>query len=572
MQNIRQPIIAVLGHVDHGKTTFLDRIRQTTVAAKEPGQITQAIGASVVPKNVIEKLCGNLLEKFRFSVEVPGLLFIDTPGHEAFTSLRRRGGALADLAVLIVDIMEGVMPQTEESLRILKEEKTPFVVAVNKIDRIRGWRSLGEEQPDFAKQEFEERFYKVLEQISRFGFACDKYDRIPDFKKAVAAVPMSGKTGEGVPEIMAMLVGLSQTFLKITEEGRGFILEVRETTGLGKTADVILYDGKIEKGSWIAVGGPDPFLTKIKALLVIKPLKEMRAENHFLQVDECAAACGVKIAAPEIERAVAGAGIIVGKDKKSAEESLEELEKERMQTEVHRETEGLVVKTDTIGSLEALLNVLKDYPIKEATIGAVTRGNILLAQANEEEKNRVVIAFNADTSEEMQALAKKSGVAIIKTDVIYHIIDEYEDFVKRLAEELMDKQVADATRPAEIHILKGYVFRQSHPAIVGCEIKGILKPGCSLLKEGRGIVGTVKQMQKEGKNVEDAKSGDKVAVSIEGPTVGRQIEEGDVLYTDISSEDYKKLREYEELLTKDEADILEIVAEMKRKSDKMYGL
>ena len=575
-EQIRQPIIAVVGHVDHGKTSFLDRIRQTTVVEKEPGQITQAIGASVVPKNVIEKICGEVLEKFKFTVEVPGLLFIDTPGHEAFTSLRRRGGALADLAVLVVDIMEGLMPQTEESLRILREEKTPFLIAINKIDRIRGWAPGSYmDQRSEVMQEFEEKFYKVIEQISLQGFSADRFDRVADFRSTVAAVPMSGKTGEGIPEVLAVLVGLSQVFLKdklkLTSEGRGYILEVKETTGLGTTADVILYDGSVSKGDWIAVGGQEPFVTKAKALLMPKPLREIRVDAQFQHVDQCTAACGVKISAPEMEKATAGAEIVVKKSREEAEAMLKEFELERKEVEVHRDTEGLVVKTDTIGSLEALLNVLKDYPVEDATIGSITKQDVLVA-SNNEDKNRVIVAFNVKPSKEIQDFAKANGVKIIETDVIYRIIDVYKKFIEDLAEELRKKEIADLTRPSQVTIMPGYVFRQNNPAIAGCEIRGVLKPGYTLMKEGKGTIGTVKQIQKDGKNVDEAVTGDKVAVSIDGATIGRQIEEGDTLFSDVSSADYKKLTQFRDLLSGDEKIILEKIAEIKRKEDRRYGI
>jgi len=136
---IRSPIVCVLGHVDHGKTSILDAIRGSRVAAREAGGITQMIGASYITKEDIERLAKDLHGKLNFNLKIPGLLFIDTPGHEAFTNLRDRGGSIADIAILVVDIAQGFQPQTIESLRILKQYKTPFVVAANKIDLITGW-------------------------------------------------------------------------------------------------------------------------------------------------------------------------------------------------------------------------------------------------------------------------------------------------------------------------------------------------------------------------------------------------------------------------------------------------
>jgi len=219
---IRSPIAVVLGHVDHGKTTLLDKIRGTSVAAREPGQITQWIGASLIPAQTITRICGPLLTRFNLKIEVPGILFIDTPGHETFSNLRKRGGSAADVAVLVIDLTKGIEPQTVESLNILKARKTPFLVCCNKIDAIPGWKSspdgsfLANTDPQRPEvlTELDNRIYTMMGTLSRYGFRADRFDRIKDFSKTIALVPASAKTGEGLPELMAMLVGLTQIFMK----------------------------------------------------------------------------------------------------------------------------------------------------------------------------------------------------------------------------------------------------------------------------------------------------------------------------------------------------------------------
>ncbi|RLF36234.1 MAG: translation initiation factor IF-2, partial [Thermoplasmata archaeon] len=309
---IRQPIVGVLGHVDHGKTTFLDYIRGTTVAAREAGAITQHIGATEVPIDVIYKLCGKLLGRRKFTL--PGLLFIDTPGHQAFTTLRKRGGSVADLAVLIVDINEGFKTQTYESLNILKQYKTPFVLALNKIDTITGWRRFEgainerlEKQSELARSIFEEKLYDIIGTLYENKFNADLYVNIKDFRRTVAIIPISAKTGEGIDELLMVLVGLAQKFLEenLSVEkgpGKGTVLEVKEEVGLGTTIDSIIYSGVVRKNDTIAVGAKDrPVITKIKALLKPKPLDEIRdPRERFDMVDEVHAACGVKIAAPNL--------------------------------------------------------------------------------------------------------------------------------------------------------------------------------------------------------------------------------------------------------------------------------
>ncbi|MDD4126950.1 MAG: translation initiation factor IF-2, partial [Methanomicrobium sp.] len=264
--SIRTPIVCVLGHVDHGKTSLLDKIRGSSVVNAEEGAITQHIGATIVPLEAIEEMSGT---KGKMNFDVPGLLFIDTPGHHAFTTLRSRGGALADMAILVVDINEGFQPQTIEALHILRNFKTPFVVAATKIDRIHGWRKTPNApfmtcynaQNERVQMILETKTYELVGKLSEEGFNCERYDRIKDFQKNIAIVPISGITGEGLPDLLMVMVGLAQRYmtenLKLTVEGPGVgtVLEVKEERGLGTTLDVILFDGTLNVGDEIVVGG-----------------------------------------------------------------------------------------------------------------------------------------------------------------------------------------------------------------------------------------------------------------------------------------------------------------------------
>ena len=583
---LRQPIIAVLGHVDHGKTSLLDRIRQTAIAAKEAGGITQSIGTTEIPSDSIKNLCSGMLERFRFEIKIPGLLFIDTPGHEAFTTLRKRGGSIADIAVLVVDINEGIMPQTEESIQILKEAKTPFVVAMNKIDRIHGWSSGGCFLDNYQKQSgavqgmFEQRFYEVIEQLKTLGFNADRFDRITDFTKTVAAVPVSAKTGEGVPDLFATLIGISQAFLKDqlvqTDESKGVVLEVKELKGLGTVLNAVIYDGSVSKNDFIVVGGRMPLIAKIRALMVPEILKDIRAEKKFIQKDECAAACGLVIVAPGAENAVAGVQIRTAKTMEHAQQLLEGWEKEKEQIEIIADSEGLVIKADSIGSLEALINVFRHHPIKEATTGQITKKDVMTAEANKDPMLRTVIGFNTYPSDEVEKFAKDSGVKVINSPVIYHLHENYEKWIEEQNEAIRKKEVDALTRPGKMRLLPGLVFRASSPAIVGCEIiGGIVKPGYRLFKYDEKIireVGEIKQIQQAGQNVSETKIGDKVAVSILGPIVGRQIDEGDVLYTDMNTDNYKKLLTHSKFLTEHEKQVLDEIFRLKRKDDPRFGL
>lgn len=584
---LRQPIIAVLGHVDAGKTTLLDTIRKTAIASKEAGGITQAIGTTEIPTSVIENMCGPLLQKFNFNINVPGLLFIDTPGHEAFATLRKRGGSIADLAILVVDINEGLMPQTEESIQILKETKTPFVIAFNKIDRIMGWSSEEScfldnypKQSTSVQGEFERRFYEVVEQIAKLGYELERFDRVTDFKKTVAVVPLSAKTGEGIPELLATLIGLAQNFLKeqlvSSIESAGMVLEVKEVIGLGTVLDCIIYDGTVHRNDFLVVGGTANRITKIKSLLMPEPLRDIRTEKKFRAVDECHAACGVRISAAGLEDIKAGVAIRTAKTLDEAEKLLEQIEKEIELIEIHKGPEGIVLKASTLGGLEALITMFKNFPIEEASIGPVTKQDIMVCADNANQSNRAIMAFDTDVSTDAEQLAKDKGVKIFSSDVIYHLKEEYEKWTRQEEEAIKKKEIASLARPGKFRILAGLIFRASNPAIVGCEIiAGVVKPGTALFKvSDRQIkeTGEIKQIQSQGQNIEEAKLNDKVAISISGVTVGRQVEENDILYTDISSDDYKKLMKNERFLTEHEKSVLKEIVEIKRRQDQRFGL
>jgi translation initiation factor 5B len=554
---IRQPIVVTIGHVDHGKTTLLDKIRKTAVQSKEVGGITQAIGATEIPIDVVKKLCGPLLEKLKIKIEIPGLLFIDTPGHEAFTAIRKRGSSIADLAILVIDINEGFQAQTDESLQFLKEFKTPFLVAATKVDRIEGWiQNKGEcfldsfeKQPDWVKQSFDEKFYKLVGQLSERGFESERFDRVTDFKKTVAIVPCSGITGEGVSELLVVLAGLAQAFLKEQLEvskgiGRGSILEVKELRGLGTTIDVILYDGEIKKGDWLIIGGKKPIVTKIKALLKPRPLKEIRIEKQFENIDYASAAAGVKIAAPDLDSVIAGSPIATVHEGGQIEELKKELQASVEEIEFEKAGEGIIIKADNLGSLEALIGIFKNkVAIKKADIGKVLRKDVLEIENVKDRLKKIIIAFNVDIDEIAAKEAGDKSINILQNNIIYKLTEGYEEFVKETEEKIKLEKLETITLPAKIKILPGHTFHVSHPAIVGVEVlAGTIKTGYKLKKNGKEI-GEIKAIQSEGASIEKAVTGDKVAISVEGPVVGRHINEGDELATVITEDDLKVLKE-----------------------------
>ena len=577
---LRQPIVSVLGHVDHGKTTLLDRIRGTSVAQREAGKITQHIGATEVPIDAIYRICGNLIKK---KFRVPGLLFIDTPGHEAFTTLRARGGALADLAVLIIDINEGLMPQTIESIKILRRYKTPFVIGANKIDLIFGWKnSEGEpfitaikKQKAEVQETVDEKIYSIVEKMYEMGFSAERYDRITDFTQNVAIIPLSAKLGIGIGDLLLVLVGLAQRFLEKdlrTEKGpgEGTILEVKEERGLGKTIDVIVYSGTFRKGDIIVVGSTgEPIVTKIKAILKPKPLDEMRdPRDRFLNVKEVHAAAGIKIAAPNLENALAGSPVLV------VHNNLEELiERVKRETGIHIELqeEGVIIKADALGSLEALAFELKqeEIPIKKADIGDISKRDIIDAQTIGNPLYRVILGFNVRVLPEAEKEASK--VKIITNNVVYKIIEDYLEWTEEKKMEMEKEKRMEITFPGKFKILPEYIFRLSKPAIVGIRVLGgRIRVGQRILREDGRVVGRIKSIRKEDTSVIEAIMGEEVAVAIDDVTVGRQIKAGEIYYIEIPETHAKKL--FKMKLSYDDREVLEEIAKIKRKEKPFWGL
>ena len=566
---LRQPIVSVLGHVDHGKTTLLDYIRGSLVAKGEAGLITQHIGASEIPISNIKEICGPLLKKMNVEVEIPGLLFIDTPGHEAFTTLRKRGGAIADIAVLVIDINEGIKPQTNESIRFLKDFKTPFVIALTKIDRIAGWMqtedkcfsSVFKSQPKRVQDDFEKKFYRIVGQLTEHGFTADRYDRVEDFTKKVSIVPVSSITGQGMPDLLMMLAGLAQRYLQdrlslTPGEGKGTVLEVKEFKGLGITIDVILYDGEIRTGDWLVIGIKDIIITKTRAMLKPNPMCEMRVEKVFIPVKSVTAAAGVKIAAPDLEKVIAGSPLRAVRKKERIEEVIKDIEAEVSEVEIVTENSGVIIKADTLGSLEAMVKTLKEInvPIRKAEIGEVTKQDVMEIKSL---PKPLIFAFNVKTHPEVMKTAGDNKVKIFTSNIIYRLIEDYGQWERDAAKRREDTMLNSVSRPGRLVIMPGYVFRQSKPAIVGVEVlKGIIRSGNRLVRFGK-IIGEIKELQSQGENLSEAKAGEKMAVSIDGGTVGRNIDEGDVLDVALRPEEILVLRKLRHKLSGDELELLD---------------
>ena len=581
---IRTPIVSVLGHVDHGKTTLLDKIRGSAVAEGESGAITQHIGSTVVPIDVIERIC-EPDEEF----DLPGLLFIDTPGHHAFTTLRSRGGALSDIAVLVVDVNDGFQPQTVEAVKILSQYETPFVVAANKIDAVPGWdpnpdtdfRTTFADQSDRVQNELENSLYEIIGDLHEHGLQADRYDRVQDFRSNVGVVPISAETGEGLPDLLMVLVGLAQRYL--TEDlkthptgyGEGTVVEVEERKGLGTTVDVLLYDGVVEVGDTVVVGGQyEPIVTEVRALLKPPEGEVTAGEEGLERVERVVAAEGIKIAAPELEDAMAGAPFVVVGEDASIDDVQRRVREEMDEIGVETADEGVVVKADTLGSVEAFGKALEDedVPIMSASEGAVSRRDIVEAETANEREHRVVMAFNVDVLDDAREYADEALVKIFEDDVIYRLIEDYKDWAESLEEERAENVLESVVLPARFRVLHDHVFRQSDPAVVGVRVlSGKLERNVTV-ERNDGRVGTVQGIQRQGEDIDSAEEGEEVSVAIDGPTVGRDIKEGDVLHTSVPEKHAKALeQEFMEVLDDTTREALEEYLEMKRNVDPFWA-
>ena len=588
---IRSPIVSVLGHVDHGKTTLLDYIRGSTIADKEAGGITQHIGATEIPNDTIEEICGNFISRLTIKDLIPGLFFIDTPGHAAFTSLRKRGGALADLAVLIVDINDGFKPQTFEALNILKMYRTPFIVVANKIDMLFGWethegasfRESFEQQAQSVKQDLDTKVYEIVGTLHKEGFQSERFDRVSNFASQISIIPISARSGEGIIEVLAMLLGLAQEYLteqlEINEDApaKGTVLEIKEEVGLGLTIDSIIYDGVLRTNDEIALmtSSNEVLTTKIRSILRPLPLEEMRdSKKKFRKFDEVVAAAGIKIAAPNLDDVVSGSPLRVLSDKENVEE---EILKEIEDITISTEDEGILVKADTLGSLEAIVKLLRELeiPIREADIGDVNRRDIINSSIalNENDAHGAIIAFNVNVNPNSQEDLENSDVKLFKGDVIYQIIEDYEAWIDEM-EQAKKKAFYDAIiKPAKFMSLPKLVFRQSKPAIIGIEsISGTVKQGQTLINKNGEYVGVIASMEDKGETLPSIPRGQRVAMAIKDAIVGKHFEEGDELYIDIPEKHYKFIeREFKDKLTEDEYETLYEFLEIKRKQDPDWG-
>ena len=578
---IRQPIVTVVGHVDHGKTSILDCFRGSCIQEKEAGGITQKISFTSYPMNQLKASCP-LIDSSGIKLNIPGFLLIDTPGHAAFTNLRKRGGSLADLAVLVIDINEGIKPQTAEVIQILKHNKTPFLIALNKIDNISSWRKLDNDlkksinaQPQNVKQIFDERYMTLIGSLNSHGFDADLFYNIQDFTKKIALIPISAKTKEGIPELIMMLCGLSQKYLgnklNLGKDAKGVMLEIKKekTTNY---IESILYDGELKNTEKIAIANfdstKDPIITKIRVLEEIEPLCP-----RFKPKEKVIASTGLRMQLVEKTQILPGMPFVIYKNNIK---EIKEIFKKEISDNIKTSKQGIIAKADSLGSLEALLVLLKqnNIPVVKAGIGNINKTDIISAKANLEinELDSVIIGFNVSIDEDAKEI--QNNLKILTDDVIYKLIENITEFRNELKKEIEKKRVMGLSAICKLKILPQFVFRNTKPAVFGVKIEGgKLTTGLNLINDQGEKVGRVKNIQSENKSVDKSTEGMEIAISIPGLNYERQIKNTNInlLYSEISESQFKNFKKNKDLLSSNEIKVLQEISEIKRKEKADWG-
>ncbi|XP_072755875.1 eukaryotic translation initiation factor 5B [Anoplolepis gracilipes] len=572
LDNLRAAVVCVLGHVDTGKTKILDKLRRTNVQDGEAGGITQQIGATNVPIEAIQDSTKHVKGFADKKFKIPGLLIIDTPGHESFSNLRSRGSSLCDIAILVVDIMHGLEPQTIESINLLKAKKCPFVVALNKIDRLYDWQTMSRKdvqdivknQSPNTQREFEKRSKDVIVQFAEQGLNAALYYENPDPRNYVSLVPTSAITGEGMGNLLALIVDACQgplaKRLMYSEELQATVLEVKALPGLGTTIDCILVNGMLKEGDTVIIAGTDgPIVTQIRSLLMPQPLKELRVKSAYIEHREVKAAQGVKIAAKDLEKAIAGLNLQVAQKPDEVDVLKEEIAKELSSAlgNIRLAERGVYVQASTLGALEALLDFLKSskIPYSGIRIGPVVKKDVMKASIMLEHDSQyaTILAFDVKIEKDAQELADSQGVKIFQADIIYHLFDKFTNYREELKQRKRDENKHIAVFPCKLKILPQYVFNSRDPIVMGVMVEaGIVKEGTPLCVPSKDFVdlGMVTSIEYNHKSVESARKGQEVCIKIEpvpgeAPKMfGRHFEAKDFLVSKISRQSIDACKDY----------------------------
>lgn len=580
--NFRSPICCVLGHVDAGKTSLLDKVRQTNVQKGEAGGITQQIGATFFPQEILSNFTKDLSKKQNFDIKIPGLLIMDTPGHEQFANLRSRGSSIADIAILVVDMFHGLEKQTIESIALLRKLKCPFVVALNKVDKLYDWKKNDMMdiqqtlllQKDYVGVEYNTRVDEIKSQLAKEGFNSELYYKNQDLTKTISIVPTSAKTGEGIIDLVLFLIKLNQLFLenKIShkEEFKCSIIEVKPINGYGLTIDVILVNGTLCQGDKIILSGFNgPIITKVKYLLTPQPLQELRVKGDYIVHKNIKASQCVKISAENLEEVIPGTSLFLIEKEEDIDFYKKEASREvsSILNKVSKDKIGISIQSSTLGSLEALITLLEQnkIPIGNISLGPIHKKHIIhsIMMKQKNKKYALILAFDVEVTQDAKFLAEKEKIKIYDSKIIYHLADVLNKHIDEYNLEIKEKNKNIVVFPASLKIL--CCFRAKDPLVIGCKVEeGQIRVGTPLqVRTENGMsIGKVIGIQIENKDILIGKKGMELAIKLEGKTnfkfydelgeekereqhiaYGRHINEGDTLCSKISRKSIDALKE-----------------------------
>ena len=570
---LRAPIVCVLGHVDAGKTKILDKLRHSNVQLGEAGGITQQIGATFIPIENIQSHISKIDERFHTKTRIPGILLIDTPGHASFTNLRSRGSSLCDIAVLILNIDKGIEKQSVESLDLLRMRKTPFIIALNQIDRTYNWRRFDwsgfedsyRKQKDQQKRLFDEKVEQNKMQFIKNNINAELYYKNTNMKEYVNMVPTSAITGEGLPDLLGLLVYLTDNYLirQITykEEVKCSILEVKVLETIGTTIDVVLVNGTIHVGDKIVIGGLlGPIKTVVKIILLPKPMKEMRVKCEYERYDEISGAIGVKIFCPDLENALAGSPLYVYKTEEEAEHYCNEISKDFnsiVQKYLNKKGKGIMVQASTLGSLEAILTFLNEQKVEVAVVGVgnLNKKDVIKLQIKHAEdenvmkEDLVILCFDNKVLPEAQKVADENGIKIFVDDIIYHLFDKFIEFKNKSILERKKEKEKEAIFPCS---LKTVMFiNKKDPLIIGVSVtEGVLKIGTPIYCVEKNLpLGVVESIEREKKPINNVRPNDgdvaiRIKVADSSLAAGRHFDESSTYVSQITRNSINALKNY----------------------------
>ncbi len=592
--NIRAPICCVMGHVDAGKTSFLDKIRNSNYQENEAGGITQSIGSTYFPIEHIREITKHIKGKFEVIHNIPGLLIIDTPGHEEFKSLRQRGINICDIGIIVVDIQKSIEPQTIESITLLKENKIPFVIVTNKLDTLDDWKitnnnSLKEclkVQDSNVINTLEYKLADIKYDLSKLDIDAEFYVKNKTPEKTYSIVPISSKTGEGISDIFSLLVFLTQNWMtkKLTykeDKFKAIVMESVKDKHDGWVIDTILINGIISKDNKYAISTLNgPVICKIRNILIPEDLKQLGKKTNWKYTDSIKSARGVRIIGSNLENVLAGTHLYPIDDNHDEETSLKLANDEinRFWKQFIWKDNGVFVQTNNIAELEAIYELLNKNNIN------ITRGfldyniinektiNLISNMINEQKFNefRVLLYFGKlDNSNNILTLAKEKNIHIIESEVMYDLLEQYKEYKKNALETRKEEQTkkGDAVFPVQMNILKKYIFVKggSDPFVFGIKVKKgkLIKNTPIIVPKKNIILGKIISIEKNKKEVNEAKEGEEVCIKISNDKkyqYDRHFNHEDILVSHLTRDIIDTLkRDFREVLDKNDwKNIIEI--------------